>query len=548
MKNLMFVSGWRAVAANSAFYCALFLLAGPPVAAGAVPASPLKIGYVLQLACPSSHLIGVKIAVTGIRQPSVDLEMPAWAPGRYAVYNFAKNVQQFEALGAGGQPLSWKTTDKQTWHVATHGSGASITIHYRVFANDLTGSFSQFDTTHAAVNGAGVYMYVAGHKSDPVSLRVELPAGLPKPWLIYSGFSLVPSQTAFEAANYDRLIDTPIEASSGCEEVQFHDHGKLFRVVVHAYGDGSEGGGQWAADIARDLRKIVHCEMSIMPPPDFQAYTFLFHLSPFVSEGDGMEHLNSTDIIIRGVAGPDTRSEALQIAAHEFFHLWNVKRLRPAGLGPFDYEHEVYTRSLWFAEGLTNYYSYVGLLRAGIWTPRKFLDRLARETHQFRQEPGRRLVSAEQSSFDAWYYDRAPQMQETNFANATISYYNKGALLGLLLDLDVRERTNGRKSLDDVLRAMYQTFYGAPPSTYYLPGRGYTERDILDALNRVSGTDFTPFFERYVEGTDPLPFASILGAAGLRMIAQAAPGSPPSLGIITQPVDTGIRIISIPPG
>ncbi|HLI29465.1 MAG TPA: PDZ domain-containing protein [Terriglobia bacterium] len=528
--------------------CVLLFFALSLLAASAPPGSPLGIQYRLQLARPSTHLIGVEIDVTGVRNPSLDFVMPAWAPGRYAIYNFAKNVQQFTARGANGQSLPWETTDKQTWRVNTQKCGGLVTVRYRVFANDLTGSFSQFDTSHAAINGAGVYMYVAGHKSNPVTLRVDLPANQHSASAIYSGFSLSTSQTAFQAANYDRLIDTPMEISAHCEQTQFQDHGKLFRIVMHAYGGGSEGATQWTKDLARSLRKIVHCEMAMMPAPDFQAYTFLFHVSPFISEGDGMEHLNSTDIIVRGSIGADTLSEALEIAAHEFFHVWNVKRLRPAGLGPFDYRREVYTRSLWFAEGLTSYYSYVMLLRAGIWGQQDFFDRLAGEIRQFHREPGRRLMSAEQSSFDAWFYDRAPQMQETNFANSTISYYNKGAVLGLLLDLAVRERTHGRKSLDNVLRSMYQKFYEAPPSTYYLPGKGYTEQDILDALNLASGADFTAFFKDYIRGTDPLPYAQILGGAGLRLSIQVAPGSPPSLGILAKPVDTGLRIMSVRPG
>ncbi|MGH9444374.1 MAG: PDZ domain-containing protein, partial [Terriglobia bacterium] len=264
--------------------------------------------------------------------------------------------------------------------------------------------------------------------------------------------------------------------------------------------------------------------------------------------GDGIEHLNSTEIIVPGVTGSATRSEALQLAAHEFFHTWNVKRLRPAGLGPFDYTREVYTRSLWFAEGVTTYYAYLNLYRSGIWSQPELLRHLADQIRTFQQEPGRGMMSAESSSFHAWFYDRAPQLQQTNFVNSTISYYNKGAILGMLLDLEIRERTQGRKSLDDVLRSMYQKFYQAPAATYYLPGRGYTERDILEALNRVSGSDFTSFFERYVAGTGPLPYASVLGAAGLKLSVSTAPGDPPDLGAVTEPAENGYEIMAIRPG
>lgn len=520
------------------------LLVAPAAAAGASLPSPLTLEYHLFLSRPSTHILEVEIDVSNVRQPQIDFVMPAWAPGRYAIYNFAKNVQQFDAQGAGGQPLRWTNPDKQTWEVDARNASGSIRVRYRVFANDLTGSFSQFDPTHANINGASVYMYVAGHKRDPLTLQVAPPPGAK----IFSGFSLSTSDTVFQAPNYDRLIDTPMEISAQDEVARFKDHGKTFCVVVHAYGDGSESAAKWTKELAKGLHKIVHSEMSMMPDPDFQAYTFLFHVTPFITEGDGMEHLNSTEIIVRGVTGGGSLSEAEETAAHEFFHLWNVKRLRPAALGPFDYTKEDYTRSLWFAEGITQYYSYVHLLRSGLWSRDDFLDHLAGEIQQLREDPGRTMMSAESSSFHAWFYDRAPQMQQTNFVNSTISYYNKGAILGMLMDLKIRARTHGGKNLDDVLRAMYNRFYRAPASTYYLPGRGYTEHDILEALNEVSGTDFTEFFRRYVAGTDSLPYAQILATAGLRLSVSTDPGSPPSIGVLTQAANTGVKIVAVRPG
>jgi predicted metalloprotease with PDZ domain len=517
-------------------------------AAGAAGTSPLAIKYRLLLARPSTHLIGVEIKVSPVNEGPIDFVMPAWAPGRYAIYNFAKNVQQFEASGASGGSLPWVNTDKQTWRVDARASGGVVTVRYRVYANTLTGSFAQFDPSHANVNGAGVYMYVAGHKRDPLTLTVKTPASWGADAKTYSGLSLSTSAATFHALNYDRLIDTPMEVSADDVCQQFTEEGKTFRVVVHAYGDGGETAAQWTRNLAGDLQKIVHAELSMMPTPDFEDYTFLVHVTPFVTQGDGMEHLNSTEIIVRGVPGQDTLAEAELDAAHEFFHLWNVKRLRPAALGPFDYTKEDYTRSLWFAEGITQYYSYINLYRPGLWTRRDLFDHLASEVHDLEQEPGRFMMSAESSSFHAWFYDRAPQMQETNFVNSTISYYNKGALLGMLLDLEIRERTGGKKSLDDVLRAMYRKFYEAPAATYYLPGRGYAEHDILEALNAVSGSDFTDFFRRYVQGTDELPYDQILGAAGLKLDVSAAPGAAPSLGILGRTVDNGIRIAAVRPG
>jgi predicted metalloprotease with PDZ domain len=287
--------------------------------------------------------------------------------------------------------------------------------------------------------------------------------------------------------------------------------------------------------------------MALMPAPDFEHYTFIFHFAPGLTMGDGMEHMNSTEIIVRGTLSSDL-AEALETAAHEFFHVWNVKRLRPAALGPFDYTREVYTPSLWLAEGVTSYVSYLSLLRAGLWTREQFLARLSEEVRELEGEPGRTLMSAESSSFHAWFYDRAPQMQETAFANSTISYYNKGALLGMLLDLEIQERTQGAESLLDVLSRLYHKFYEAPPATYYAPGRGYEGHDILETINEVAGSDFTPFFESYVRGTAPLPYENDLRAAGFALRVSIPASSPPSMGITALPDNLGVRIFAVRPG
>ena len=503
----------------------------------------LELSYSLGMERPSAHLLQVEIAVKQVTGPVLRFAMPAWAPGRYAIYDFAKNVQEFTAVGANGQTLPWTQPDKQTWIVHAADCGGMVKVRYKVFANDLTGSFSQFDTSHGAINGASVFMYLTGNKPDPLTLSIHPPQG----WKIISGFSMSLTQTTFQVPNYDILADTPLEITPNCWVKDFEEDGKTFRVAVHSYADQDADAGDHAA-LVDGLKKVVHAEMAMMPEPDFRHYTFLFHFDPGLTMGDGMEHLNSTDIIVRGALSGDGLSQGLETAAHEFFHLWNVKRLRPHGLGPFNYSREVYTRSLWFVEGLTTYYCYVNLLRSGVWSQQEFLDRLAGEVRALREAPGRKLMSAESSSFHAWFFDRSPQMQETNFANTTISYYNKGALLGMLLDLEIRSATHGQKSLDDVMRLMYRKFYKSPATSYYLHGRGYREKDILDALNQVSGSDCRPFFQRYVAGTAPLPYNEVLGKAGLALHIATSSKAPPSLGVLVEPVNTGLKIISVRPG
>ena len=501
--------------------------------------SGLQLEYHLTLGHPNLHLVTVEITARKVAGNSLDFVMPAWSPGRYAIYDFAKNVQEFAASGAQGQALPWRSLDKQTWRVDLRQAGGVVKVRYRVFANDLNGSFSQFDPTHANLNGPSVFMYVAGHKPNPLTLAVEAP----KDWQLISGFSGSTSERSFQAPNYDRLVDTPLEASAETRLAQFQERGKTIRVAVHSYDDEDTD----MSKLLGGLQKIVHVEMALMPEPDCERYTFIFHFAPEISMGDGMEHLNSTQIIVGGSLS-NSLDEALENAAHEFFHLWNVKRLRPAALGPFDYTREVYTPSLWFAEGVTTYVSYLSLLRSGLWTRQQFLARLSDEIRALEDAPGRMLMSAESSSFHAWFYDRAPQMQETNFANSTISYYNKGALLGMLLDLEIQGRTQGAKSLLDVLSWLYHKFYEAPQASYYGPGRGYEEQDILEAVNKVTGSDFTAFFENYVRGTAPLPYAAVLAAAGLALRTRVPEGSPPSVGITYLPDSRGVRVLTVRPG
>ena len=239
---------------------------------------PLDVEYHLRIVRASTHLAEVEIVARQVTEPSLDFVLPAWSPGRYAIYDFAKNVQEFEAIGATGQKLPWTNTDKQTWRVDTANAGGTVRVRYKVFGNDLNGSFSQIDSTHANLNGAAIYMYVAGHKPDPVALTVDAPKG----WKVYSGFSLAPDERSFRAPNYDRLIDTPMEICPECQVEQFTQRGKTIRVVVHDYEpeEDAEAPGQAAkptsaapspelTQLVDGLKRLVASEMAMMPEPDF---------------------------------------------------------------------------------------------------------------------------------------------------------------------------------------------------------------------------------------------------------------------------------------
>ncbi|MFI5174884.1 MAG: M61 family metallopeptidase [Terriglobia bacterium] len=483
-----------------------------------------SIQYRLAMPHPSSHFFVVTIVVDQVTTPVLDFQIPAWSPGRYVIYDFAHNVQEFRAQGDQNNPLAFEKIDKQTWRVQTVGS-RKVAIEYKVFANTLSGTFSQLNDQHANYNGASLYMYVVGSKDHPIDLDIETPEG----WTVLNG---LPGRKAdgnhwlMRAPNYDILIDCPTEIApvpnppAGVRVKAFSYAGKNFRVVIH-----NNGSDKNVDRFVGDLEKIVKAEYEIMGPPDYEQYTFLFHFNPYASHGDGMEHLNSTQIVITGNLGDDNAYDGyLWVSAHEFFHSWNVKRLRPVSLGPWDYTREDYTPSLWISEGLTSYYASLTLRRAGLTDDQKFFKHLANTVETIQDSFGRFERSVEQASFDTWFWHDTPDA--ANWQNVFLSYYTKGEILGVLLDLEIRQRTANSKSLDDVFRALYKKFYESPAATYYLAGRGFREEDFLEMLNAVSSSDFSDFWKQNIASTAELDYNRYLKAAGLFLDAHHAQPSP----------------------
>ena len=389
-----------------------------------------SIHYRLSMSRPVSHLFEVAIEVElpdeGVSQ-SLDFQMARWSPGRYAVFDFAKNVQEVYA-GSGICPpkqsavtqtvcrpvtLPVSRIDNQTWRVETKGNSA-ITFTYKVFGNDLSGTFSQLDTRHANYNGHSIYMYVVDHKADPVKLTITPPNG----WRIINGRRERADQREWQFPDWDIMTDTPTEIAPDWTEDIFQVDGKKYHVMVHSFGD--EGGKRPA--LVRDIEKIVRAEIAMWGEPEFDAYTFLIHFAADDRSGDGMEHLTSTQIIEPGaLSDPETYESTLGTVAHEFFHVWNVKRLRPAELGPWDFTRPANTRGLWVAEGLTNYYGHLMMQRAGIWNESQFLRRQSDTVSGIESAPGSRLMSAEESSQSAPFLDDAAHSQRTNLQNTAIS-------------------------------------------------------------------------------------------------------------------------------
>ncbi len=535
---------------------AVLLLAACTVVT-AQPDQPLgSITYRLSMTRPASHLFEVTIEVelpANSNHQGLEFQMAKWSPGRYAVFDFAKNVQEVYAA----TPICPRTEDlknnqplvtcrplslpvirvnDQTWRVETRGN-ATFSLSYKVFGNDLSGTFSQLDTRHANFNGASVFMYIVNHKSDPVRLVIYPPAG----WRIVNGRMAQPVQREWQFPNWDIMIDTPTEVAPDWTINDFEVDGKKYYVVVHSFGE--EGGKRSA--LVSDIEKIVRAETAMWGAPEFDSYTFLFHFAADDRSGDGMEHLTSTQIIEPGaLAEPGVYESALGTAAHEFFHVWNVKRLRPIEFGPWDFTRPANTRELWIAEGLTNYYGHLMMRRAGIWNESRFLRREAETINNIENSPGSRLMSAEESSLTAPFIDRAQHIQRTNLANTSISYYPKGELLGLVLDLLIRGKTNGKASLDDVLRRMYDEFYlQSPNGSYYLRGRGYRTEDFQRVASEVAGFDFSDFFARHVRGVQVPPYEEGLAFMGLRLVREQS-REPYNAGIVTSPWGAGALLIS----
>jgi predicted metalloprotease with PDZ domain len=482
------------------------------------------ISYQLSMSNPASHLFEVSLTVEPPKgAEAVDFQMPRWSPGRYAVFDFAKNVQEVRAqtsctaTAAAPCPevsaLAVTRLDTQTWRVFPPKGAASrgVTVSYKVYANDLSGTFSQLDARHANFNGGSIFMYVVGHKQDPVRLTIDAPAN----WRVLNAATARPDQREWQFPNYDILIDTPTEIAPDFTVEEFKVDGKAHRVMVHSFG---EEGGQRAA-LVRDIERVVRAQIALMGTPDYDSYLFMFHFDPTAPRGDGMEHLASTQIVTtRALGDKGVREDALDTAAHEFFHVWNVKRLRPVELGPWDFTRPVNTRSLWIAEGLTNYYGGLMQRRAGLLDDGRYFRFLAGSIGSVENAPGNSLISAEEASLIASFIDRTPHYQRTNLAATTVSYYSKGEVIGIVLDLLLRGRTRGRASLDEVMRGMYEEFYvKSPATTYYSRGRGYTGADFERAVSQAAGADMSDFFARHVRGTEPLPYDEAFAYVGLRL-------------------------------
>jgi predicted metalloprotease with PDZ domain len=458
----------------------------------ALALSHAATNYTISLANPEQHLLEVQIILPE-GSARRELQLPVWN-ALYQVRDFAQYVNWVRAKDRAGRALAVRELDKSRWQIA--GAEAGAVVEYQIFA-DSPGPFgAQFNSHHAFFNLAQVLMYPVDARNAPMVVRFNQ---VPEGWHIATPLPSAP-EGRYNAESYDRLVDSPVEIGD-FRESDFDEGGAHYRVVVDADPVDYD-----MEQISAMLRKIVAAATIWMDDRPFDSYMFLYHF-PRGPAGGGMEHAYSTAIAVNANVVTRAPEVLASVTAHEFFHLWNVKRIRPQTLEPVDYTRENYTRALWFSEGCTSTAADIIQLRSGLLDERHFEQELASGIGEFERRPARLTQSAEESSLDAWLegdaYYRRPER--------SISYYNKGELLGILLDLVVREASHGQASLREVFQWMNQN--------YAKKGRFFSDSDgVREAAEAVSHTDLGWFFAKYVAGTEEIPWNDFFRGVGLRLV------------------------------
>lgn len=483
------------------------------------------IAYTVSMPKPATHLLEVEMRVKWPQMPAqAELKMPVWTPGSYLIREYARHVQDFNVKDSAGRDLGWRKINKNTWQIDTKGAN-EIVASYRVYSNELTVRTNELNDEHAFWNNAALLMFPKGQLTAPSTVRVA-PFGN---WKVATGLSDVAGQkNTFRAENFDVLYDSPFEVSNFVETT-FTVQGKPHRYVITGEGNYD------LKKIAADTAKIVEESYKIFGDLPYEDYTFIVNLRG----GGGLEHLNSTALQWNrfGFKPQSRYISFLNLVAHEFFHLWNVKRIRPDALGPFDYENENYTKLLWVAEGATAYYEGVLLRRAGLISDKEFLEGKATMIEQLQARPGRFETSLEEASFDAWikYY-----RQDENSINNQISYYDKGEIVNMMLDITIRTTSNGAKSLDDVMRHLYDEFAKK--------GRNFTPEDYQKVSEMMAGRSLDEFFSKYVRGEAEIDFNGIVSGLGLRLAAAEVNKGRAYIGADTAEESGRLTIRSVPVG
>ena len=490
------------------------------------------VEYRICPAQPGAHLFEVSCTVRDPDPLGQVFRLPAWIPGSYMIREFARNIVTLRAE-LDGEPWPITKLDKHTWRADPASVGSPLSLHYTVYAWDLSVRAAHLDGTHGFFNGSSVFVAVEGLTDRPCLVDIERPAGLEyRDWKVATALPLARGELGaarmygfgrYRAADYDELIDHPVEMGD-FSLGHFEAAGVHHDIVLTGRHDCD------LERLAEDLGRVCEWQVALFgAPPPMDYYAFL---TMVVGDGyGGLEHRASTallcsraDLPWKGMDGlPEGYRTFLGLCSHEYFHTWNVKRIKPAAFTPYDLRQENYTRLLWAFEGFTSYYDDLALVRSGVIKPEDYLDLLGKTISSVLRGSGRSKQSVAESSFDAWtkYY-----RQDENAPNAIVSYYAKGALIALALDLQLRAGSEGHKSLDDVMRVLWQR--------HGQSGLGVAEDGIFEVVREVGGKTLGPrlarWLERAVEGTDDLPLARLLKGAGVDYLVEPA-AKTPSLGV-----------------
>ncbi len=456
-----------------------------------------RVHYTITLDEPQTQMVSIALAIRDVEGEHIDFMLPIWRPGRYVVLNLAQSIRDFQALGDSDRPLAVEKTESATWRVMLDGS-QSVRIEYRVYANSLGDRTRHVDDTHAFLSGSAVFMYAEAIRHEPCLITVNKP----EHWAVACGLDPAPGrENTLHAANYDILIDSPFEIGVH-QTIDFEAAGKPHQIVIWGEADAKPD------ELKRDFTKIVEAQTKVFGASPYDRYVFMIHAGAGAS--GGTEHINSTIMQTTRAALEETAAyqRFLNLVSHEFFHTWNIKAFRPAGLVPYAYQRANHTDLLWVVEGTTTYYAGLTLVRAGFTQPTRYLETLANSIDAMRNKPGETVQSVSEASFDSWIHwgNRTP-----DDVNSTVDFYGKGSLVSLLIDLEMRKRSQGKASLDDVMRTLYERFPLAS-------GVGYTTDDLQRIIEELSGADFSDIFKRYVRAAEPLDFESAFQSVGVQLV------------------------------
>jgi predicted metalloprotease with PDZ domain len=459
-----------------------------------------KISYTLKMPRPQNHYFQVEMQVEQLKQKTATVKLPVWSPGSYLVREFSRHLNQVKAYSLQGAVLPITKKTKNTWEIDLKGQTACI-VKYEVYAFELSVRTSFLDETHGFVSGPSMFMYLDGHKETGGELLVQphasfkrISTGLTQKSDVKQG-----NNQTFTFENYDQLVDCPIEIGN---QFEFDFEAAGVKHTVAMYGEGNFDPERLKVDMA----KIVEEETKVVGVNPNKRYVFIVH--NVVGGDGGLEHCNSTVLSVdRWTYDGSNYINFLNLVAHEYFHLWNVKRIRPIELGPFNYDQEVYTNYLWVMEGFTSYYDELILRRCGYYTTEEMQKKIQSAINYVEGSAGSRVQPVAHASFDAWIKAYRPN---ENSSNTTMTYYSRGMVIAAVLDAMIIKQSNGKECLDHLMQDLYQTYYVGK-------NRGFTDAEFKACLTKHTGQDMAEFFLKYIDGTEVIPYSMYFLPLGIEV-------------------------------